>query len=52
MLDVHDGRIHMVRGVLNNDKLGHLGLIGDARGISIETDKASELDPPSAPADD
>ncbi|MBC2874851.1 MULTISPECIES: RNA polymerase sigma-70 factor [Streptomyces] len=35
-LDVHDGRIHAIRIVLNPDKLGHVGPVADAWAIHDE----------------
>ncbi|QTT75232.1 RNA polymerase sigma-70 factor [Streptomyces mobaraensis NBRC 13819 = DSM 40847] len=35
-LDVHDGRIHAIRIVLNPDKLGHVGPVADAWAIHHE----------------
>ncbi|MEU3274329.1 RNA polymerase sigma-70 factor [Saccharomonospora sp. NPDC006951] len=36
ILDVLDGRIQMIRGVANPDKLGHLGPVGDAWALERE----------------
>ncbi|MFE6667562.1 RNA polymerase sigma-70 factor [Streptomyces sp. NPDC057697] len=40
VLDVLDGRIQTVRGVLNPDKLGHLGPVADAWAIGREVKRA------------
>ncbi|WP_344399366.1 RNA polymerase sigma-70 factor [Streptomyces longisporus] len=39
-LDVLDGRIQTVRAVLNPDKLGHLGPVGDAWAVDREVKRA------------
>jgi RNA polymerase sigma-70 factor (ECF subfamily) len=35
-LDVLDGRIQMIRSVVNPDKLGHVGPVADAWAIATE----------------
>ncbi|MGW2567829.1 RNA polymerase sigma-70 factor [Streptomyces sp. NPDC001537] len=40
VLDVLDGRIQTVRAVLNPDKLGHLGPVGDAWAVDRELKRA------------
>jgi RNA polymerase sigma-70 factor, ECF subfamily len=39
-LDVRDGRIQMIRAVLNPDKLGHVGPVADARAVLREATQA------------
>ncbi|MFE7567528.1 RNA polymerase sigma-70 factor [Streptomyces sp. NPDC057539] len=39
-LDVLDGRIQTIRGVINPDKLGHLGPVADAWAINREVKRA------------
>ncbi|MCL7381016.1 RNA polymerase sigma-70 factor [Streptomyces sp. 35G-GA-8] len=39
-LDVLDGRIHTIRGVINPDKLGHIGPVADAWAIDREVKRA------------
>lgn len=41
-LDVLDGRIQTVRGVLNPDKLAHLGPVGDAWEVQAEAAQAAQ----------
>jgi hypothetical protein len=36
VLDVLDGRIQAIRGVINPDKLGHLGVVADAWAVNRE----------------
>jgi RNA polymerase sigma-70 factor (TIGR02957 family) len=36
VLDVLDGQVSTIRGLLNPDKLGHLGPLGDARAVDRE----------------
>ncbi|MEE1840627.1 RNA polymerase sigma-70 factor [Streptomyces sp. NPDC007076] len=40
VLDVIDGRVQTVRGVINPDKLGHLGPVADAWAIDREVKRA------------
>ncbi|MDQ0794747.1 RNA polymerase sigma-70 factor [Streptomyces sp. B1I3] len=40
VLDVLDGRIRTIRAVLNPDKLGHLGPVGDAWAVDREVKRA------------
>jgi RNA polymerase sigma-70 factor, ECF subfamily len=40
LLDVVDGRIQTIRAVLNPEKLGHLGPVGDAWAIAREVQQA------------
>ena len=42
-LDVLDGRIQAIRSVVNPDKLGHLGPVGDAWAINDEVREARRL---------
>ncbi len=39
-LDVLDGRIQTVRGVINPDKIGHIGPVADASAIDREVKRA------------
>jgi RNA polymerase sigma-70 factor (ECF subfamily) len=39
-LDIRHGRVHLVRNVLNPDKLGHLGPVADAWALLRETGQA------------
>jgi RNA polymerase sigma-70 factor, ECF subfamily len=43
-LDTLDGRIQTIRSVLNPDKLGHLGPVGDAWAITRELQQTRRLD--------
>lgn len=38
-LDIRDGRIHTIRGVLNPEKLGHVGPVADAWALAREAEK-------------
>ncbi len=40
MLDVLDGRIQTIRSVVNPDKLGHVGPVGDAWAVADEVKRA------------
>jgi RNA polymerase sigma-70 factor (ECF subfamily) len=42
-LDVLDGRIQAIRGVINPDKLGHVGPVADAWAIAREVNQARRL---------
>jgi RNA polymerase sigma-70 factor (ECF subfamily) len=42
-LDVLDGRIQTIRGVVNPDKLGHLGPVADAWAVNREANRARRL---------
>ena len=42
-LDVLDGRIQAIRGVVNPDKLGHLGPVADAWALNREANRARRL---------
>ena len=39
-LDILDGRIQAIRSVINPDKLGHIGIVGDAWEVLRETRRA------------
>jgi RNA polymerase sigma-70 factor (ECF subfamily) len=39
-LDVIDGRIRMIRSVINPDKLGHVGPVADAWAVIREANQA------------
>jgi RNA polymerase sigma-70 factor (TIGR02957 family) len=39
-LDVLDGKIHTIRGVINPDKLGHIGPVADAWAVDREVKRA------------
>ncbi|WP_167045189.1 RNA polymerase sigma-70 factor [Salinibacterium sp. ZJ454] len=43
-LDIRDGRIQMIRAVLNPDKLGHLGPVADAWAVMREANQARRPD--------
>jgi RNA polymerase sigma-70 factor (ECF subfamily) len=43
ILEVLDGRIQTIRGVMNPDKLGHLGPVADAWAVSDEVRQARRL---------
>ncbi|GAA1639546.1 RNA polymerase sigma-70 factor [Georgenia ruanii] len=42
-LEVLDGRIQAIRGVVNPDKLGHLGPVADAWAVNREANRARRL---------
>jgi RNA polymerase sigma-70 factor (ECF subfamily) len=42
-LDVLNGRIQTIRGVINPDKLGHLGPVADAWAVAREAEEARRL---------
>jgi hypothetical protein len=42
-LDVLGGRIQTIRAVINPDKLGHVGPVGDAWAIDREVKQARRL---------
>ena len=42
-LDILDGRIQLIRAVINPDKLGHLGPVADAWAVVRETNQARRL---------
>jgi RNA polymerase sigma-70 factor (ECF subfamily) len=44
-LDVLDGRIQTIRNLVNPDKLGHLGPVGDAWGVADEVKRARRPGP-------
>jgi RNA polymerase sigma-70 factor, ECF subfamily len=39
-LDILDGRIQMIRAVINPDKLGHVGPVADAWAVIREANQA------------
>jgi RNA polymerase sigma-70 factor (ECF subfamily) len=39
-LDILDGQIQTIRSVINPDKLGHVGPVGDAWAVVREADQA------------
>lgn len=43
MIDVLDGRIQAIHSVMNPDKLGHLGQVGDAWALSDESEELRRL---------
>ena len=44
ILDVLDGRVQTIRSVVNPDKLGHLGPVGDAWAVTREVQQARRAD--------
>ena len=44
-LDILDGRIQAIRTVLNPDKLGHVGPVGDAWALLAELNEVRHLPP-------
>jgi RNA polymerase sigma-70 factor (ECF subfamily) len=45
-IDVLDGRVQMIRSVVNPDKLGHVGPVADAWAVSREVKRARRLTGP------
>lgn len=45
VLDVLDGRIQTIRAVINPDKLGHVGPVGDAWALTREMHRARRSEP-------